>query len=35
MNQPTCSADGVSLDGVDDYVDIEDWEWGGRLTIEV
>ena len=35
MNGATCSPYGVSFDGVDDYVDIDDWEWGGALTIEV
>ena len=34
-NGPTCSADGISLDGNDDYVDIDDWEWGGATSIEV
>ena len=31
----TCGADGISLDGIDDYVDVDDWEWGGATTIEV
>ena len=35
MSGATCAADGVSFDGVDDYVDLEDWEWGGALTVEV
>jgi hypothetical protein len=35
MNGAICAADGVSFDGEDDYVDLEDWEWGGALTIEV
>eukprot|EP00520_Triparma_pacifica_P008937 CAMPEP_0118666010 /NCGR_PEP_ID=MMETSP0785-20121206/18966_1 /TAXON_ID=91992 /ORGANISM="Bolidomonas pacifica, Strain CCMP 1866" /LENGTH=4927 /DNA_ID=CAMNT_0006560251 /DNA_START=40 /DNA_END=14819 /DNA_ORIENTATION=- len=35
INGPTCSADGIQFDGVDDYVDIDDWEWGGSLSIEL
>ena len=31
----TCSADGIVLDGNDDYIDIDDWEWGGTTAIEV
>ncbi|GMH92953.1 hypothetical protein TL16_g12498 [Triparma laevis f. inornata] len=34
MNGPICSSDGIELDGLDDYVDIEDWEWGGTTSIE-
>ena len=30
-----CTAEGVSLDGVDDYVDIDDWEWGGATSFEM
>ncbi|GMH62060.1 hypothetical protein TL16_g03400 [Triparma laevis f. inornata] len=35
MNGPTCSADGLSLDGTNDYAGIGDWEWGGTTSIEV
>jgi hypothetical protein len=35
MNGAQCTAEGVSFDGDDDYVDLDDWEWGGALTIEV
>lgn len=35
MNGPTCSADGLSLDGTDDWADIDDWEWGGITSFEV
>jgi hypothetical protein len=35
VNGAACTPDGVSFDGVDDYVDLDDWEWGGALTIEV
>ena len=35
MNGPTCSADGIVLDGNDDYLDIDDWEWGGAVAFEV
>ncbi|GMH78696.1 hypothetical protein TL16_g07905 [Triparma laevis f. inornata] len=35
MNGPTCSADGLSLDGTDDWADIDDWEWGGTTSFEV
>lgn len=33
-NGPTCSADGISLDGSDDFVNLDDWEWGGATSIE-
>ncbi|GMH67555.1 hypothetical protein TrLO_g9398 [Triparma laevis f. longispina] len=32
---PTCSADGLILDGINDYADIDDWTWGGTTSIEV
>ncbi|GMH83966.1 hypothetical protein TrST_g13124 [Triparma strigata] len=36
VNGPTCSASGISLDGNDDYVNInESWEWGGTTSFEV
>ena len=35
MNGPTCSSDGIALDGLDDYVDINDWTWGGTTSFEV
>ncbi|GMI21657.1 hypothetical protein TeGR_g1926, partial [Tetraparma gracilis] len=35
MNGAACSAEGVTFDGTNDYVDIEPWEWGGAVTIEV
>ncbi|GMH80855.1 hypothetical protein TrST_g10650 [Triparma strigata] len=35
MNGATCSADGLSLDGNDDYADITDFEFGGTTSIEV
>ena len=35
MNGATCSADGIVMDGNNDYVDIDDWEWGGTTSIEV
>jgi hypothetical protein len=35
MNGPTCSSEGISLDGSDDYVDINDWTWGGTTSFEV
>ena len=34
MNGAACSADGVEFDGKDDYVDIDDWEWGGATSFE-
>jgi hypothetical protein len=34
-NGPTCSSSGITLDGVDDYVDVMDWEWGGTTSVEV
>jgi hypothetical protein len=35
MNGAKCSAEGIVLDGFDDYVDIEPWEFGGATTFEV
>jgi hypothetical protein len=35
MNEATCTPEGAVLDGVDDYVDLGDWEWGGTLSFEV
>jgi hypothetical protein len=34
-NGPTCSSDGIALDGSNDYVDINDWTWGGTTSFEV
>jgi hypothetical protein len=34
MNGASCTAEGVAFDGVDGYVDLDDWEWGGAFTIE-
>jgi hypothetical protein len=34
MGGAVCTAEGVALDGVSDYVDLDDWEWGGATTIE-
>ncbi|GMI20659.1 hypothetical protein TeGR_g9858, partial [Tetraparma gracilis] len=34
-NGAACTAEGVAFDGVDDYVDLDDWEWGGGGSIEV
>ena len=30
-----CTAYGMSFDGVDDYVDLTDWSWGGTQSWEV
>ncbi|GMI08279.1 hypothetical protein TrVE_jg10468 [Triparma verrucosa] len=35
MNGPVCGADGLRLDGNNEYADIDDWEWGGTTSIEV
>jgi hypothetical protein len=35
VNGTTCSDEGVSFDGVDGYVDLDNWEWGGAISIEV
>jgi hypothetical protein len=34
LNGAACTPDGVALDGVDDYVDLDDWEWGGATSFE-
>ncbi|GMI22645.1 hypothetical protein TrCOL_g1248 [Triparma columacea] len=34
-NGATCSTEGMVFDGVNDWVDIDDWEWGGTTSIEV
>ena len=33
-NGPTCSLSGISFDGSNDYVDIDDWEWGSTTSFE-
>jgi len=33
MNGASCSAEGMEFDGGDDYVDIDDWEWGGEKNL--
>jgi hypothetical protein len=35
MNGAVCTAEGVALDGMSAYVDLDDWEWGGAVSIEV
>jgi hypothetical protein len=35
MNGPTCSSDVIVLDWSDDYVDIDDWNWGRTTSFEV
>ncbi|GMH73844.1 hypothetical protein TrST_g1917 [Triparma strigata] len=35
MNGPTCSAAGISLDGNDDYVNVETFQFGGATSFEV
>ncbi|GMH78102.1 hypothetical protein TrLO_g3938, partial [Triparma laevis f. longispina] len=35
MNGPICSSSGIALDGIDDYLNIDDWEWGGTMSIEL
>ncbi|GMH74684.1 hypothetical protein TrLO_g1944 [Triparma laevis f. longispina] len=30
-SNPVCGPEGIQMDG-DDYVDIDDWEWGGTIT---
>ena len=34
MNGATCTADGIDLDGTNDYVNLTSWSFGGALTIE-
>lgn len=34
-NGAACSADGVAFDGEDDYVELEPWEFGGAMALEV
>ncbi|GMH51735.1 hypothetical protein TrST_g11026 [Triparma strigata] len=35
LHGSTCGDDGVNLDGNSNYADIDDWEWGGPVSIEV
>ena len=35
INGPTCSSNGIPLDGNDDYIDIDDFEFGGITSFEV
>ncbi|GMI04074.1 hypothetical protein TrLO_g15739 [Triparma laevis f. longispina] len=34
MDIPACAPSGIALDGSDDFIDIEDWKWGGTTSIE-
>ena len=34
LNGASCTPEGVSFDGVDDYVDIDSWYWGGTTSFE-
>ncbi|GMH77469.1 hypothetical protein TrLO_g9582, partial [Triparma laevis f. longispina] len=34
MNGAFCTMSGVRLNGVDSYIDIDSWEWGGTTSIE-
>jgi hypothetical protein len=31
----SCSAEGISLDGVGDKIEIEPWSWGGKFSVEL
>ena len=35
INGALCSATGMVFDGVDDYVDLDAWSWGGATSFEV
>mmetsp|Transcript_41208 Transcript_41208/g.110031 ORF Transcript_41208/g.110031 Transcript_41208/m.110031 type:complete len:218 (+) Transcript_41208:601-1254(+) len=35
VNGAQCTTDGIVFDGSDDYVDLEDWEWGGTVVRQV
>ena len=35
VNGAQCTTDGIVFDGSDDYVDLEDWEWGGTVSFEL
>lgn len=35
MNGASCGADGLSLDGIDDFADVDDFEFGGATSFEV
>jgi len=35
INGPICGSTGLSLDGVNDYVSLTNWEWGGTTSFEV
>ena len=34
INGPICSSGGLSFDGVNDYVALTNWEWGGTTSFE-
>lgn len=34
-NGPSCSAEGMAFDRVDDWVDLDGWKWGGTMSIDV
>ena len=35
VDGPLCSSTGISFDGVNDYVNIDSWSWGGATSFEV
>ena len=35
VNGPICSATGIYFDGSNDYVELDDWSWGGDISIEI
>ena len=35
MDGPTCGVDGVSFDGLNDYMDLSDWGFGAPLSLEI
>jgi len=34
INGPICGSTGLSFDGVNDYVSLTNWEWGGTTSFE-
>ena len=34
-NGPSCSAAGIYFDGSNDYVELDDWSWGGDISVEI
>ena len=35
INSPICTSEGITLDGINQYIDLDAWEWGGTTSFEM